>query len=379
MKKLNRNCVLVANRAFGISNSRVDLIHRLTEGGWNVAVASARDAFVGQVEEAGAQFVEIPFSTGGLNLQQDLTALRRLTTLYRSLAPHFVHHFNFRPVVLGGLAAERSTRPIVVSTITGTGYAFESRFAATLAKRGFRRGLRKASAVIFQNPEDRMFFVEQGLAESEISHTIISSGVDVYKFQISKSSFDNPTFVMVSRLLWQKGVHEYVEAAARLKLRYPQAQFLLGGEFIDDSPDSVPSAWLESLEAKGILYIGYVPDMASLLQRCSAFVFPSKYREGVPRVLLEAAASGLPVITTDRPGCREPVIDGETGFLVPGGAIEELVQSMEWIICNCKQAREMGRKGRLLMERQFRKEAIIQETLNLYESLGVSLNIRVAA
>lgn len=367
------SAVLVANRAFGISASRHLLIERLLQSGWNVYAAAAADGYQNELISIGAEFLPVPFAQGGPSLLKDGLALRVLVSIYKRLQPTLVHHFNFKPILYGGIAARMTRTATVVSTVTGTGYAFESRIGAPLAMSGYRIGLGVSEATVFQNPDDREFFESRCLVPRKRSHLIISSGVDSERYKPAATAPEYPTFLMVTRLLWKKGVHEYVEAAAQLKQMYPRVRFILGGEEMSDRSDAVPTAWLKDLPNRGIEYLGYVSDMPALLRSCTAFVFPSQYREGVPRVLLEAAASGLAVITTDSIGCKEAVRPGITGLLVEPGSVEDLTKAMESLIMNPVSASEMGRRGRAWMMSDFRQEDIIENTLTLYRELGLAV------
>jgi glycosyltransferase involved in cell wall biosynthesis len=244
-----------------------------------------------------------------------------------------------------------------VALVTGLGFAFTeggglkrllSRFVAT---RLYRGAFRRCAAIIFQNPDDRDHFIDAGIVRRDAPITVVNgSGIDLERFAPAPLP-PGPRFLMISRLLGDKGVREYGAAAVRLKARYPEARFALVGYF-DPSPDSIAREELDAMIAGGVDYLGKTDDVRPAIADASVYVLPS-YREGTPRSVLEAMAMGRAIVTTDAPGCRETVIDGENGYLVPVKDVSALESAMERFILDAGLAARMGERSRAYVERKF--------------------------
>lgn len=369
--------VLAANRAYGIVSSRLPIVDHLVASGWRVVVAAARDESAARLAAHGAEFVEVPYRRGGIDPLRDGAAMLAARRLYRRLRPRFVHHFNTKPIVLGGLALRGLGVPVVINTVTGLGYGMNgSPSVAGVLRRAFRHTLPRAAATVFQNGDDLRFFVDHGLVAPERTHLIASSGVDTARFTPPEEDDDAvpPTVTLVGRMVWQKGVREFAEAARRVREAHPGARFWLGGEFDPDHPDAVPEAWVREQEARGTLeFIGYVADMPALLRRTSVFVLPSTFGEGFPRVLLEAGACAVPVVTSDLAGCREPVLPGRTGELVPHGDAAALAAAISGLLADPARRRRMGQAARRHVVEHYERRDVVRRTLDLYRAAGVAL------
>jgi glycosyltransferase involved in cell wall biosynthesis len=299
----------------------------------------------------------------------------RLVQIFRKYKPYLIHHFHPRPIILGNLAARSVGMAKVVNTVSGVGYAF-TRNGATryVAEVGYRLALSRSQAEIFVNHEDKNLFLQKKWSNEEKARLIVSHGVDTSRFSPSKERHTNLRVLMVSRLLWQKGVREFVEAAEIIKERHPAARFQLAGEWDLEHPNAVDKAWVEDSVAKGTIeFLGYIDNMEEYLQQIDIFVLPSFYREGLPRVLLEAAACGVPVVTTDMPGCRKAVVDGETGFIVPPQDAVALSEALSELLSDPSMRRQMGRQGRELVEEKFDKRVITEKYLDVYREMGLDL------
>ncbi|MBZ0297946.1 MAG: glycosyltransferase family 4 protein, partial [Anaerolineae bacterium] len=259
------------------------------------------------------------------------------------------------------------------SMITGLGFAFSDqarqsvrfRLISQSARGLYRLALRCNTKVFFQNPDDRSLFLALNLAKEDQMILINGSGVDVDHFSVTPLPSEEITFLLIARLIQDKGIYEYAKAAAQLKAKYRDIVFQLLGPF-DHHPQAVKpsnvSAW------KGtISYCGETSDVRPFIKRCSVYVLPS-YREGTPRTVLEAMAMGRPIITTDAPGCRETVRDGENGLLVPVRDVDALVAGMEYFIRNPQQIARMGQRSREIAEERYdvhKVNAVIMETMQL--------------
>ena len=368
--------VFVANRGYALTSSRIYLIRRFLAQGWRVVVATSRDHHAQQLELEGATLETAIFQRGGLFIYSDLQALQSLVRIYRKYRPRLIHHFHAKPIILGTLAARWINGAKVVNTITGLGHAFISGgLSQWLAEMGYRQMLSRSTMTIFQNSDDLQLFMQKGWVTSRNSGLIISSGVDTERFRpLGAGRHELPRVLMATRLLWEKGIREFVEAAQIIKRENPSVRFQLAGEWDLEHPNSVDPKWVESVAHTGTIeFLGYLTNLEEELPWIDIFVLPSYYREGMPRVLLEAAACGIPVVTTDAPGCREAVVDGETGFLVPPRDGIALARSISTLLCNPPLCQRMGIAGRQRVLEKFDIRRITEQYLNTYHSIGIKI------
>lgn len=281
--------------------------------------------------------------------------------------------YTIKPVVYGMLAAALAGVPQRYALITGLGYAFiggggRRALLGSIAKGLYAVALRQASKVIFQNPDDRDLFRRTRLVPRMARvHIVNGSGIDTRRFTPAPLPAGQVVFLMIARLLGDKGVREYAEAARELKKRYPNFVARLVG-WIDSNPDAIAQAELDGWIADGsVEFLGKLSDVRPAIADCSVYVLPS-YREGTPRTVLEAMAMGRAVITTDAPGCRETVIDGDNGFLVEVRSVKALARAMEKVILEPALAAQMGQRSRLLAERKYDVRKVNDDLL---EAMGI--------
>ncbi len=370
--------IIVANRAFAIANSRLKLIQHLMEKDWRVVVATTPDANASLLEEAGVIVETVEFHRGGFSISRDAGALLRLLSIYRRYQPTLVHHFNAKPVIFGTAAAQITPRAKIVNTITGLGHAFIMGGAAkSLVSAGYRMALRRADATIFQNRDDLKLFVEQHWVRSRDARLIVSSGIDTTRFQPLPPGSNTPSdqrVLMVGRLIWQKGVREFIEMAKILRERFPSVRFQLAGEWDPSHPDAVDRRFVDDAVASGrVEFLGFRADLNRLLPEISIFVLPSTYREGTPRVMLEAAACGIPVVAFDVPGSREAVLDNKTGFLVPPQHASALTDAVARLLTNDTLRMQFGRAGRAFVEQHFDTIRVTAAYVELYREVGIAV------
>ncbi|HEX5472971.1 MAG TPA: glycosyltransferase family 4 protein [Lacipirellulaceae bacterium] len=368
--------VFVAMQAIALAKSRLPIMRELVSRGWRVVAVANFDEFAPSLKGAGIEFERISFHCGGLAPWRDCRSLQRLANLYRRLNPTLIHHFQVRPIIFGCAAARACPRAKVINTITGLGHAYTAgEFIRRLANAGYRLTLSRAECTIFQNPDDRQEFLKRNLVSERNSSLIISSGIDLDHFQpVPRSDGEPLRVVLPTRLLWAKGVGEFAEAARRLRLQWPHVHFQIAGPIVADHPNGVPRRFIEQWVAAGhIEHLGFVHNMCDLYHSATIVVLPSYYREGVPRVLLEAAACGVPVITCDSTGCREAAENNVTGLLVPPRNSNALEAAIHRLLSNPALRTQMGRAGRQRMERLFDQRVVVSKYLNTYRQIGVSL------
>jgi glycosyltransferase involved in cell wall biosynthesis len=311
-----------------------------------------------QLRALGAEPLQTPMVNNSLNPLSMLKSLNALRQVFSATRPDALIAYTIKPVTLGSLAASWAKVGNIVGLITGLGFAFTegngarrkvSRLAATFL---YRRALRRNQLVIFQNPDDRDYFRDHDILSDDTRSIVVrGSGVELDKFAPAPLP-GKPVFLMVARLIGDKGVREFADAARRLKAKYPETAFHLAGWF-DDSPDGIKREELARMEADGVEYLGKLDDIRPALAAASVFVLPSRYREGTPRSSLEAMSMGRAVVTTDTPGCRETVINGDNGFLVPPRDPDALFEAMERFIVEPELSEKMGARSRKLAEERF--------------------------
>lgn len=369
--------LFAANRGYALKNSREGIIKRLISSGHEVVLATADDRESRYLESLGASLEPIQFNRGGLSAGADVRTYLRMRQIVAKRRPRLIHHFHAKPVIIGSLAARRvmGARVRIVNTITGLGHAFiVGGVAARLAGLGYKLALPRSDLTIFQNSDDRRLFQDRGWTQSCESLLVRGSGVDIARFQFvdrTNRPTNSPLIVMAARLLRQKGIGEFVEVARRIKGFFPSARFVLAGEEDPRHPDAITANWVRQQSA--IEYVGRLDDLVGFLEEADMMLFTSYYREGVPRVIMEAAAMGLPTVAFNVPGVREAVHDGETGFLEKKGDLDGLTHKVQMLLESSERRHAMGRAARQLAAEAFDIHDIEAQYYAVYRSLGLSV------
>ncbi len=337
-------------------NFRGDLINALVGAGHQVtAMAAEVDPEVtAALASMGVGFHPYPVQRNSMNPLQDIQTLFALRKAIGKIKPHIVLAYTIKPVIWGGLALYGQPGVRFYALITGLGFAFQQgsparRVLAAMVSTLYRLALSRATRVIFQNPDNRDLFVSRRIVEHCRCALVNGSGVDLQRFPHTPLPVDGVVFLTIGRLLKEKGFREYAQAAAMVRTSYPHARFLvLGPE--DPSPDGIPLEEVRQWDA--VEYLGETRDVRPYLADCHVYVLAS-YHEGMPRTVLEAMALGRPILTTDVPGCRETVVPGVNGFLVPKGNSRALAERMIWFIEHPQAWQSMGRHSRDMAEQRF--------------------------
>lgn len=367
---------------FVVNIPRFFVSHRLPlalaarAAGFRVAVATSGDdtESVAEIIAADLPFHPLPFSQHGANPLHELRTLLALRRLYARLQPDLLHHVSIKPVLYGGIAARLSGRRAVVNAMSGLGYVFagggsKARLINRLSAPAFRLALAGAgSRIIFQNPDDQRLFIQRGLVDRGRTRLIRGSGVDETTFcPTEEPTADLPVVLYAGRLLWQKGIGDFVEMARRLRR---QAIFRVVGYAEPTSPLSVPLRQLDAWQAEGLIeWQGKRNDMPAVYAASRLVCLPSTYGEGVPKVLIEAAACARACVATDSPGCREIVRDGVNGRLVPPGDVEALTMAVQKLLDDPDACRRMGAAGRQIVLDGFTLARVCNDTIALYREL----------
>ncbi len=370
--------LILGNDPKSLVNFRGPLIEAMLAAGHRVsAAASGNDAKADAWFQArGVLYHDVPMARAGLNPFTDGRTLARLVALMRTVKPELLFAYTIKPVIYGLIAAKLTGVARRTAMISGLGYAFTENpgeawaarmkrgavHAAARAAYGF--ALRFADTVIFQNGDDRDVFARLKLTGAGQQVGLVNgSGVDLDHYRPAPMPDGPMTFLMTARLLRDKGVYEYVEAARQVKREHPAARFWLLGPF-DPNPAAVKPAEVDAWVREGVIdYGGATDDVRPYIAGCHVFVLPS-YREGTPRTVLEAMAMGRPVITTDVPGCRETVVDGENGILVDARSSSDLARAMSSTIEEPDALGEMGRSSRQRASEMFGARSVAWATLN---------------
>ncbi|GLQ97650.1 glycosyltransferase family 4 protein [Dyella mobilis] len=370
--------VLFANTDWYLYNFRRSLALSLQRAGHDVLLISPDGPYGSKLRDLGLRWEPLPMQRRSLNVFRELALLWYLVRLLRREQPDLVHGFTIKCAVYGSLAARMAGISARINAVAGMGYVFTStQWKARLLRPIVRALLRlalggKGARLILQNADDVALFEQARLVDPEHIRLIRGSGVDCAKFaNVPEARTDGTRLrvLLACRLLWDKGVDEYVEASRTLRERGCAIDALLAGTSDPGNPAAIPESTVRGWVNEGALtWLGHVEDMASLLGSVDVVVLPS-YREGLPRTLVEAAACGLPLITTDVPGCREVVTDGVDGLLVPVKDGEALARAIQRLRDDPDFARRLGRAARIKARAQFDERIVIERTMDLYAEL----------
>lgn len=354
--------VVIGGYAPSLINFRGPLLKRLVGLGHEVhALAPHHTPDVGpQLEAMGVEYHIIPLNRRGMNPFADIGSLLHIKQVMHRLDPQLVFSYTFKPVVYGSLAAHMTWvdhEKHIYAMITGLGYAFtedsglKRRILFNIAKGMYRSGLEYCDGVIFQNPEDEAFFKKLGVIPDYKKTLVVNgSGIDLGHYTPAPLP-EKPVFLCLSRLLGAKGVREYAQAAIELMKQYPEASFRLVGPQ-EKGNDAIKPKEIVAWQKAGVEIVEGVEDVRPEIAKASVYVLPS-YREGTPRSVLEALSMGRAVVTSDAPGCRQTVIQGENGFLAPPKNVKALVDAMEKFLVDPALVPAMGASSRLLAESRF--------------------------
>jgi glycosyltransferase involved in cell wall biosynthesis len=351
---------------------RLPLARAARDKGYDVVIATRVDECRERIESEGFRLIDIRLRRRSRNPVQEILAIAELVGIYRRERPDLVHHVAVKPVLYGSLAARWTGVPRVLNALAGMGYLFTSshrraRLLQSMLEPAFKAALAMpGSRVILQNPDDARLLVERELIRREQVALIRGSGVDTRHFSPRPEQEGSPLVVLASRMLWDKGVKEFVEAARILREEGTAARFALVGDGDPDNPASIPASTMKDWDRRGdVEWWGFRGDMPYVFQQAHIVILPS-YREGLPKVLLEAAACGRPIVATDTPGCREIVRDGVNGFLVPVRDSLSLARSVKRLIDSKELRQQMGGEGRRMVLDDFSQESVVRQTMDLY-------------
>jgi glycosyltransferase involved in cell wall biosynthesis len=365
---------LVVNVDWFFLSHRLQLALRMKQEGFHVFILAKDTGRRREIENYGLNFINIDFDRSGKNPIKELVLISELKRLYKKYQPSIIHHVTIKPAIYGSIAAKSLPNTRVVNAISGLGFNFidgRDGIVQKLLRRLMQYAFSKQVNFIFQNPDDRQLYANMGFLRGNKHCLIKGAGVDAKAFYyvpaLSKSKLK---VVVTARMLYDKGIIEFIEAANILKERWQgKAVFCLAGDVDLANPAGIPEDKLkELLVADYIEWVGYCSDVQSFLIQSDIACLPS-YREGLPKSLIEAMAIGRPIVTTDVPGCRECVDDGYNGFLVPAKDPVALAVALEKLLSDSSLRQKMGASSRSKMERELSLEKVLNDTVAFYESI----------
>lgn len=354
---------------------RLDLARAAAQAGFDVSIATRVTNHGERVQGEGFRLFPISLVRQSRNPFVEFTAVLELIRLYRRERPAIVHHVALKPILYGSLAAWISGTPVVVNAFAGLGYAFTDKTRrGSMAHMCLRRALKilvrlSKSVVILQNKDDRDLLSEEGVIELQQTRIIPGSGVDTKTFDVRRLAEEVPVVMLASRMLWDKGIGEFVEASRRLKQKGVSVRCVLVGRCDEHNPAAIEPTQIRGWVQEGVVeWWEHRDEMPSTLASATIVVLPS-YREGLPKVLLEAAACGKPLIATDVPGCRDIVTHGVNGLLVPVRDSDALTTAIDSLLCDSSLRAAMGEAGREVVIRAFSVEKVVGQVVDLYREL----------
>lgn len=368
-----RRIFVIANTGWYLYNFRLSLMVALRDRGFEVVAVSPADEYVDRIESAGFAHRVVSMSRSGKRPMEEFKMLTDLAYLFRTEAPVAALSYTPKPNIYASLLGRWYGVP-VIPNIAGLGRVFVERgMTQVLVKWLYARAFSRSQRVFFQNSEDLSLFVRAGIVKEEAARKLPGSGVDLNTFspRLRVENSMGIVFLHASRLLWDKGIGEYVDAARKIKAKIPGARFLLLGFFDLDNPSGIPRQVVDEWVMEGVIeYLGSTDDVSKYLADVDCVVLPSVYREGVPRILLESASMAKPIITTDNVGCRDAVDDGVTGYICRPRDSSDLAEKMLHVACLPPEARAaMGMRGREKMQREFDESIVIRAYVDVLRDL----------
>ncbi len=368
-----RKIALVANTTWNIYNFRQNIIRKFLDEGWEVVVIAPVDEYITYRDNfPNVLHMDIKYlDRDNVNPTKEIRLFFELKRIYKKVRPDLVIHYTHKPNIYGGIASGQLGIPSV-AVITGLGYSFiHGGWILSVLKILYAQALKKHLQIIFENEDDRILFEMQKLLPKEKGISIKGCGVDTNHFRpIQNQSNGKMVFSFLGRLLYDKGIIEFVEAAKQIKAKKPDTRFWVIGEFDEDNPSSIDKNKLVEYIDEGIIeYKGFAKDVRKLISQSDFIVLPS-YREGMSKVLLEAMSMGKPIITSDVPGCRETVIDGLNGFLAKPRSIESLVKQLQNTIeLPNRNKLTMGEESRKMVLEKFTSDQIANQLYDIVTSV----------
>lgn len=376
LKKNKKKLLFFVTEDWYFCSHRLPLALAARDAGYEVLVVTRVTHHGDLIRSHGLRLINFDISRRGQNPLIELMVIKRLIDIYKKEKPDIVHHVALKPVIYGSVAARFSSQSSVVNALAGLGFLFVSkkikaRLLRPFIEVAFKKLLNAPKVrVIFQNPDDLSLLISRNILVSEKAVLIKGSGVDTSEFYVTSETNEKPLVILASRMLWDKGIGDFVEAACQLIKEGIEAKFVLVGEGDPDNPNSISHNQLLAWQSENVIeWWGKRADMQAVFSKSHIVCLPSSYGEGVPKVLIEAASCGRAIVTTNTPGCREIVKDGENGLLIPPKNPLALAIALRKLIENKQMRIKMGLRGRKIVEDEFSINKVVLQTLTLYEQI----------
>lgn len=366
---MSKKIALVSNSSWSIFNYRLGVAKAFLDKGFKVLIVAPQDDFTKNLIEIGCSFRHFEMESKSTNPFNDLKLLQQLKTIYKEEKPNFIFHYTIKPNIWGSRAAKSASIPSIAIT-TGLGYIFDNNnLVSKIGKWLYKVNLTYSKQIWFLNNEDQKAFLDENIIPKSKAYLIPGEGVNLIQFEPKPKTFEDDKFrfLLLARMLKEKGIVEFVEVARQLKSENVVFQ-LLG--FLDwDAPNAIGKSTMDEWEKEGVIeYLGVSNEVWRLIANCDCVVLPSYYKEGLPRTLMEANAMEKPIITTDNVGCRDVIIDGYNGYMCMPKDVESLKKAMQQMMLLPEKERiEMGKNGRKLMTDKFDEQIIIKEYFTAFE------------
>ncbi|MGJ0638830.1 glycosyltransferase family 4 protein [Xenorhabdus bovienii] len=366
-----KKIILCGNSSWSMYNFRLGLIKELIKRNYEVIILAPNDQFSQKLMEIGCRFLSIPLSGQGINPIKEINLLYNIISIYKNEKPDMVINYTIKPNIYGSFAS-KITKTSSIAITTGLGFTFtKNNIISSIAKLLYRLSLSFAKEVWFLNSDDQAIFIKEKIIKKEKTKILYSEGICMGHFHPipyikEENSF---SFILIARMLRDKGILEFVSAAKIIKEKYPNTIFKLLGFCDVDNPSAISRKEIDDWVAEGLIeYLGDTDDVRPYIAASDCVVLPSFYREGIPRILMEASAMEKPIITTDNVGCREVIQDGITGFFCKIKDPISLAQACEkFLNLSYQQITQMGYEGRNFVSNKFSEERIIKEYFDSIE------------
>ncbi len=365
---MKKKIAIVSNLSWNLYNFRLSLMYAMRDAGFEVIAVAPYDKYSQKIIDAGFEFHDIKMNAKGINPVEDLRTTYDLYKLFKKITPDILCQYTIKPNIYGSFVA-RYLNIRMINNIAGLGTLFIKEGLVTkVAKVLYKVSQSKAERVFFQNQEDFDFFTTKGIVNSKQSDVLPGSGVDTNRFVPHyKVKSDKVRFLLIARMIWEKGIAQYVEAAREIKKVHPHVEFCLLGFLDVQNPSAITRAEMNEWVEEGVInYLGVSDKVDVVIQSADCVVLPSYYREGTPKTLLESGSSGKPIITTDNVGCRDVVEHGITGFICEPRSSKDLQLKIEMFLdLSYDERLEMGRRSREKIKREFDEKIVIDKYLEV--------------
>lgn len=365
---MKKKIAIISNVSWNLYNFRLSLMKAMQNAGYEVIAIASYDQYSQKIIDAGFEYHSIKLNSQGINPLQDMQTTMEFYKLLKNLSPDFICNYTIKPNIYASFVA-RVLNIKMINNIAGLGTLFIKQGPITsIAKVLYKASQAKADRVFFQNRDDFEFFTDAGIVKRSSCDVLPGSGVDMNRFRPQEKSQSNTVrFLHISRMIWEKGIGEYVDAARIIKAKHPNVEFCLLGFLDVANPGAISREQMNEWVEEGVVnYLGISDDVDEVITTADCVVLPSYYREGTPKTLLESASSAKPIITTDNVGCRDVVDHGVNGYLCEPRSVEDLVEKLEMFLAlSAEEKQEMGMKSREKVKNEFDEKIVIGKYLEV--------------